>query len=106
MGKNPTLRSNYRQLATKASKTSRTLVDSQELQEITHQFGRGKSMDYTWTWQRETERSQHVTGSVSGKDWWLVSDELVEFKSNQLKFIKTSGILPIILEESIEHTSI
>ena len=43
--------------------------------------------------------------SMFGKNRRLVADELVEFdRNNRLKF-KTSEILPIILEESIEYSS-
>jgi hypothetical protein len=42
---------------------------------------------------------------MNGENWLLLTDELVELRNNRLKF-KTSGELPIILEESMEYTHI
>ena len=40
-----------------------------------------------------------------GENWQLVTDELVEFENNWLKF-KTAEKLPITSEEFIEYTPI
>ena len=40
-----------------------------------------------------------------GENRQLVANEPVEFENNRLKFFKTEGKLPIILEEFIEYTT-
>jgi hypothetical protein len=52
----------------------------------------------------ERDETHQIIHAMSRKNQQLVADEPVEFEKYRLKF-KTSGELPINLEESIEYTS-